>query len=178
MQLATVVQERNFWELPEFTRRCIEEFGADSVRIRPFFPYFGSTAGEYKSTPEYQWFCDVRNPYHPYYNEYKKIMKDPIFKNPKVLEWLGNLDSQIGTVHEYCGYVKKGAEETQSCVQPINCECELNEQERKIEELRNRIDNEITDLNKRFSDIQNSKSCKIGRAATYFPRKIRDSGRK
>lgn len=87
LEVATVLQERNFREMPEFTRRCIEEFGVDSVRIRPIMP--GGPLD-----PSIQWFMDVRNPYHPYYAEYKNIMKDPIFSNPKVLLWSGNCDSE------------------------------------------------------------------------------------
>lgn len=88
-ELATVMQERNFREMPEFARRCIEEFGADCFRLRPFFPY-----NEYQDTVT-KWFYDVRNPHHPYYEEYVEMMKDPIFENEKVFKWAGNdLSSQ------------------------------------------------------------------------------------
>lgn len=89
LELATVMQERNFREMPEFARRCIEEFGADRVRIRPIMP--GGPLD-----PRVQWFTDVRNPYHPYYDEYKQVMKHEIFKHPKVLLWSGDLDSSRG----------------------------------------------------------------------------------
>lgn len=89
LQLATVLQEQNFREMPEFTRRCIEDFGADIVRIRPIIP--GGSLNH-----NIQWFMDVRNPYHPYYHEYKKVMEDPIFKHPKVLLWSGEYDSERG----------------------------------------------------------------------------------
>jgi len=91
LELATVLQEQNFREMPEFTRRCIEEFGADCVRIRPIMP--GGPLDK-----NIQWFMDVRNPYHPYYKEYKKVMENPIFKNPKVLLWSAGLDSEIGDI--------------------------------------------------------------------------------
>lgn len=91
LQLATVLQEQNYREMPEFTRRCIEEFGADCVRIRPIMP--GGPMDE-----NAQWFMDVRNPYHPYYNEYKKVMADDIFKHPKVLLWSADLDSFRGEI--------------------------------------------------------------------------------
>lgn len=87
LQLATVVQERNFRLLPEFTKRCIEEFGADSVRLRPF-DFQGA------APPEVEWFTDVRCKYHPYNAEYKEIMQHPIFKHPKVHDWSGGRDSQ------------------------------------------------------------------------------------
>jgi hypothetical protein len=89
LELATVLQEQNFREMPEFARRCIEEFGADLVRIRPIIP--GGSLPQ-----SMQWFMDVRNPYHPYYPEYKKVMENPIFKNDKVLLWSGELDSTRG----------------------------------------------------------------------------------
>ena len=88
LEIATVVQERNFFQMPEFTRRCIEEFGADSVRLRP---YVIQTNGNFLRN----WFTDVRCTYHPYHEEYKKVMQDPIFKNPKVLDWSGGRDSQV-----------------------------------------------------------------------------------
>jgi len=89
LELATVMQEANYREMPEFTRRCIEEFGADVVRIRPIMPG-GSMPNEV------QWFMDVRNPKHPYYSLYCKVMGNEIFKNPKVLLWSNDLPSNKG----------------------------------------------------------------------------------
>ena len=80
LQIATVVQERNFWQMPEFTRRCIEEFGADSVRLRPYQPHGINNAVQV-------WFTELRNPHHPYHEEYKRVIQDPIFKHPKVSDW-------------------------------------------------------------------------------------------
>lgn len=89
LELATVLQEENFREMPQFAERCINEFGADCVRIRPIMP-----GGRYDRN--LQWFMDVRNPEHPYYEQYLKVMQHPVFKNPKVLLWSGNLPSTIG----------------------------------------------------------------------------------
>ena len=89
IELATVVQEANFRDLPEFTRRCLEEFGADRVRLRPIFP-----GGIYDRN--IQWFFDVRNPHHPYYSMYKKIMEDKVFDDPRVFKWKGDHDSGLG----------------------------------------------------------------------------------
>lgn len=86
LELATVVQERNFRTLPEFTKRCIQEFGADSVRLRPYEPW-GS------QEPEIEWFMDIRNPKHPYYAEYREVMNHEIFKHPKVADWSGGRDT-------------------------------------------------------------------------------------
>lgn len=83
LEIATVFQERNFRTLPEFTRRCIEEFSADTVRLRPFFQLGAES-------PEIEWFYDIRNEYHPYYKEFEEIIKDPIFNHPKVLHWSGH----------------------------------------------------------------------------------------
>lgn len=89
LEIATVVQERNFRYLPEFTRRCIEEFGADTVRLRPYMPW--------RVRPlEEEWFADVRNSYHPYNEEYLEIIKHPIFQHPKVQDWSGGLSSETG----------------------------------------------------------------------------------
>lgn len=91
LELATVVQEKNFMQMPEFTRRCIEEFGADKVRIRGFEPWGAMDR-------DIEWFFNVRNPLHPYYDEYVKVMSDPIFKNPKVLNWMGHSSSLQGEI--------------------------------------------------------------------------------
>lgn len=92
-RIGTVVQERNFRELPLFTKRCIEEFGADYVRLRTFVPWG-------KKPIEEEWFTDVINPYHPYHQEYVEIMKDPIFKHPNVHDWSGGIGTALGE-HPY-----------------------------------------------------------------------------
>lgn len=93
-EIATVVQEQNFRTIPEFARRSVEEFGADYVRIRPYEPW-----GAEK--PDVAWFNDIRNPRHPYYKEYKKIMQHSIFQHPKVHDWSGGLDSEYNTYSPY-----------------------------------------------------------------------------
>ena len=89
LRIATVVSESNFRELPEFTRRCIEEFGADYVRLRNFVPWG-------KRPIETEWFMDVRNPYHPDHEEYLDVMKHPIFKHPAVHDWSGGRGTSLG----------------------------------------------------------------------------------
>lgn len=86
-EIATVVQERNFREMPAFVRRCIEEYEADYIRLRPYEPS-GSM------DPEMEWFTDIRNPKHPHYEEYKKVMENEIFKHPRVYEWSGGRDTE------------------------------------------------------------------------------------
>lgn len=87
-EIATVYQEKNFRELPEFARRCIEEFNVDCVRLRPFEPW--------RDPDMQEWFRDVRNEYHPYNKEFLQVMKDPIFKHPKVHDWGGGKASGLG----------------------------------------------------------------------------------
>ena len=89
-EIGTVIHERNFREMPEFTRRCIEEFQVDRVRLRPYFP-FGNVLD-----PGTKWLFDVRNPQHPYYEEYVEVMKDPIFQHPKAMMWSGEEVSHVG----------------------------------------------------------------------------------
>lgn len=109
LELATVLQEENFREMPEFTRRCIEEFGADKVRIRPIMP-----GGIYDKN--IAWFMDVRNPKHPYYAQYTEIMSHPIFQNPKVLLWSGNMESLLG---EHPGIKAQKVEQVRDCAEWI-----------------------------------------------------------
>jgi MoaA/NifB/PqqE/SkfB family radical SAM enzyme len=89
IEIATVYQEKNFRTLPEFAKRCIEEFGADEVRLRPYEPWTAEVTLK-------DWFKDVRNVYHPYHQEFLEVMKDPIFKHPKVHDWGGGKESGLG----------------------------------------------------------------------------------
>lgn len=88
-EIGTVVQERNFREMPEFARKCIEEFEVDIVRLRPYFPFGDFDMGT-------KWLYDIRNPKHPYYSEYEKVLKAPIFKHEKVMMWSGEELSNMG----------------------------------------------------------------------------------
>lgn len=97
LEIATVVQERNFRTLPEFVDRCINEFGADKVRLRRFLP-------EKAMDENIEWFFDIRNPLHPYHKEYINIMKNPIFKDPKVFIWTGDHLSNRGDIPSKANY--------------------------------------------------------------------------
>lgn len=88
LEIATVYQDKNYKQLPEFARRCIEEFGADSVRLRPFDPWGEAGMKE--------WLMDVRNVYHPHHNDFLEVMKDPILSHPKVHDWGGGRESGLG----------------------------------------------------------------------------------
>ncbi len=86
LQLGTVVQAENFREMPEYARRCIEEFGADDVRLRPYANW-----GVQNSMEEF--FMDIRNPMHPYHQEYKEVMRHPYMSHPKVNDQSGGNDT-------------------------------------------------------------------------------------
>ena len=88
LELATVYQEKNYRQLPEFARRCIEEFCADYVRLRPFDPW--------KEVGMKEWFMDVRNAYHPQHKEFLEVMQHPMLKHPKVHDWGGGRESGLG----------------------------------------------------------------------------------
>lgn len=95
--IANVLQERNFRTLPEWTDRCINEFGADKVRIRRFLP-------EKAMDENIEWFFDIRNPLHPYHQEYLDVMKHPIFKDPRVFIWTGDHLSNRGELPVKANY--------------------------------------------------------------------------
>lgn len=98
-EIATVVCERNFREMPEFVQYCLTEFNSDKIRLRFFEPY-----GVRDKAIE--WFYDVRNPYHPYYEEFVKVMENPIFNDPKVWKWQGETLSDLKE-HPYFEEQKK-----------------------------------------------------------------------
>lgn len=88
LELATVYQDKNYKQLPEFAKRCIEEFGADCVRLRPFDPW-----GEVGMK---EWLMDVRNVYHPHHEDFLEVMKDSMLSHPKVHDWGGGRESGLG----------------------------------------------------------------------------------
>lgn len=47
---------------------------------------------------------DIRNPLHPYHNEYLKIMEDPIFKDSRVFKWTGDHLSNRGELPAKANY--------------------------------------------------------------------------
>lgn len=85
-EIATVVQEQNFRAIPSFVKKCIEEYNPDYIRLRPYESWGAQSEEEV-------WLTDIRNPEHPYYGEYKKMMTDPILKHPLVHDWSGGLDT-------------------------------------------------------------------------------------
>ena len=80
--ISIVVQDRNFYELPEFAKRCIEDFEADQVIVKPLYKWFCLSEESY-------WIKDVLNPLHPYHPEFLKAMKNPYLDNEKIFFWNG-----------------------------------------------------------------------------------------
>lgn len=94
LEIATVVMTENFRTLPEFAHRCIEEFGADYVRLRPYDNWGGQNEME-------EFFMNIRNPKHPYHSEYKEVMTHPYLSHPKVHDHSGGSDQYKRTAVPY-----------------------------------------------------------------------------
>lgn len=83
-----VYQEKNFREIPEFIKRCFEEFAADYISLRPVDVW-----GEDDMNC---WLRDVRNEYHPHHKEFLEVMKNPILKDPRVRDGGAGKPSGLG----------------------------------------------------------------------------------
>lgn len=101
--ISIVVQDRNFRELPAFTKRCLEEFDVDEVTVKPVYQWFGMKEETY-------WFKNVRNPLHPYHKEYMEMIKDPVFDDKRVFFWGSRYEETAPKVHP--AYKYKTSEET------------------------------------------------------------------
>lgn len=86
IEISMVMQDRNFWELPAFAQRCIEDFDADKVVVKPLYKWFNLSEDNY-------WHKDVLNPMHPYHQEYLEMIRDPYLQdNDRIFFWgAGNL---------------------------------------------------------------------------------------
>lgn len=82
LNLAMVVQESNFWEIPNYveTFSKSEVFSVDQITLRPVYRWFGMGDETY-------WFKNILNPMHPYHKEYLKILADDCWNDPKVYDW-------------------------------------------------------------------------------------------
>ncbi len=82
LTLTMVVQECNFWEVPEYIRTFAhtEEYAVDQIILRPVYSWFGMKRDTY-------WFKNMLNPMHPYHQEYLRILEDDCWKDPKVYDW-------------------------------------------------------------------------------------------
>lgn len=81
IRLIMVVQDTNFRQIPEFIRRGIE-YDADDIVLRSLFCWFCLTEDE-----DLWLYKNVLNPCHPYHQEYLELLKAPICKDPRVLNW-------------------------------------------------------------------------------------------
>lgn len=82
LNLVMVVQETNFWEIPDYIRTFSksDDFAVDQITLRPVYRWFGMEDETY-------WFKNVLNPLHPYHQEYLKILADDCWNDPKVYDW-------------------------------------------------------------------------------------------
>jgi len=82
LNVAMVVQESNFWEIPDYVHTLAHsgEFEIDGITLRPVYNWF-------KMNPETYWFKNILNPLHPYHKAYLKILADECWNDPKVYDW-------------------------------------------------------------------------------------------
>lgn len=183
-----VIQDRNFREIPSFIERSFRDYCFDSVVLKPVYQWGTMDDDVY-------WYKDVLNPMHPYHEEYLEILKHPALKDPRVYNFGGETSHEARPFPGGCQDTRRVAElercieEKQCIIDNLQCELEqakrcsvdaetaMNDQERRLQHLQRKIDDEICDLYQQLSDIQNSRSFKIGRAVTYLPRKVRDAGK-
>lgn len=183
-----VIQDRNFREIPSFIERSFKEFCCDEVLLRPVYQWGTMDDDVY-------WYKDVLNPMHPYHEEYLEILKHPALHDPRVYNFGGETSHEARPFPGGCQDARRVAEleqciaEKECIISNLQCELEqakrcgdnaeatMNDQERRLQELQRKINHEICDLYQQLSDIQKSKSFKIGRAVTFLPRKVRDAGK-
>lgn len=82
LEVTMVVQECNFWEVPDYIQTFTksDEFAVDGIVMKPLYKWW-------KMSEETYWFKNILNPLHPYHKEYLKILADDCWKDPKVYDW-------------------------------------------------------------------------------------------
>ena len=82
LNVTMVVQESNFWEVPEYIRLFAhsEDYAIDNILMKPCYNWWGMKRDTY-------WFKNILNPLHPYHQEYLKILADDCWNEPKVYDW-------------------------------------------------------------------------------------------
>ena len=82
LSVTIVVQECNFWEVPEYIDLFAhsKEFEVDAIVMKPLYKWWHMAEETY-------WFKNILNPLHPYHKEYLKILADDCWKDPKVYDW-------------------------------------------------------------------------------------------
>ena len=78
-----VVQDTNYREVPEFVKKCLQEYNADEVCLR-YIHYWN------EMSREECWHKDVANPLHPYFEDYKRVMESPVLRDKRVVHWNGS----------------------------------------------------------------------------------------
>jgi len=82
LSVTIVVQECNFWEVPEYIRRFAhsDEFEVDAIVMKPLYKWWHMAEETY-------WFKNILNPLHPYHEAYLKVLADDCWNDPKVYDW-------------------------------------------------------------------------------------------
>lgn len=80
--LAMVIQDRNFRQMPNFVETCLTRYCCDTILLRPVY--------QWGTMPdEVYWMKDVLNPLHPYHPEYLELLEHPALSHPKVYHFGG-----------------------------------------------------------------------------------------
>ena len=79
IRLIMVIQDSNFRQIPQFIQKGID-YDADDIVLRPIFKWFGLQEDEWL-------FKNVLNPCHPYHKEYLEIIKNPLCKDRRIMNW-------------------------------------------------------------------------------------------
>lgn len=83
LELAMVIQDRNFRQMPEFAATCLSRYACDRVLLRPVY--------QWGTMPDHvYWFKDVLNPMHPYHPEYLELLDHPALSDPRVYHFGGH----------------------------------------------------------------------------------------
>lgn len=82
LNVTMVVQECNFWEVPDYIRTFTQsdEYTVDEIVMKPLYKWW-------KMDEETYWFKNILNPMHPYHKEYLKVLADDCWNDPKVYDW-------------------------------------------------------------------------------------------
>lgn len=82
LDVTMVLQESNFWEVPEYVHRFAssDEYEVDQIVLKPVYNWYGMKHDTY-------WFKNMLNPMHPYHKEYLKILADDCWNEPRVFDW-------------------------------------------------------------------------------------------
>lgn len=82
LSLSFVVQETNFWEIPNYIRTFTqsEDFEIDEFSMKPLYRWWHMDEETY-------WRKNILNPLHPYHQAHLKILADDCWNNSKVYDW-------------------------------------------------------------------------------------------